>query len=321
MRLFSIILLSLFSITTFGQSTTIIPEKQPDTLAKKAIPQWKRTNVVGFDLNEIAFINWSSGGVNSISGIAKGKFTRIKRTSNTKFSNELLFRYGVNKQEETEFRKTDDAVQFMSTYGYKRDSVSNWYHSAKFNYNTQFTNGYAYPNTDLPISKSLAPAYTFFGVGAEYSAPEDKINVYLSPLTMKNTWVLSQRLANKGAFGVQPAIRDSITGDIIRKGEMSRTEVGILVTTNVKREVYKNINVENRLSLYTDYINKFGNIDVDWELNVDFLVNEYVKANIGLHMVYDDDVKAKEEIDGKQVTLGPKLQIKQSLGIGFQYKF
>ena len=321
MRLLYLLLLSLFSLTTFAQTSAILPEKQPDTINKKTASEWKKTNVVGFDLNEIAFVNWSTGGISSISGLAKGKFTRIKRTSNTKFSNELSFRYGVNKQENIEFRKTDDAVQFMSTYGYKQDSLSNWYHSAKFSYNTQFTNGYAYPNTDLPISKSLAPAYTFFGIGAEYSAPEDKVNVYLSPLTMKNTWVLSQRLANKGAFGVQPAIIDSITGNIIRKGEMSRTEVGILVSTNIKREVYKNINVENRLSLYTDYINNFGNIDVDWELNVDFRVNEYVKANIGLHMVYDDDVKAKEEIEGKQVTLGPKLQIKQSLGIGFQYKF
>lgn len=321
MRLLHLLLIFFISLSAFAQNTSLTPSQTTDTLKKKPVSAWKRTNMVGFDLNEIAFFNWSPGGVSSVSGLLRGKFTRIKRTANTKFSNELLAKYGINKQENTESRKTDDEVKFTSTYGYKADSTSNWYHSAKFNYNTQFTNGYKYPNKDVAVSKSLAPAYTFFGIGAEYSVPEDKINVYLSPLTMKNTWVLSQRLANQGAFGVEPAIRDSITGNVIKKGKLSRTEVGILVTTHIKRQVFKNIEMENRLSLYTDYINKFGNIDVDWQLTVDFIVNEYIKANIGLHMVYDDDVKAKEEIDGKQVTLGPKIQVKQSLGIGFQYKF
>ncbi len=321
MRLFIIVITFIFAVPTFAQTTTIITQKPKDTIKNKPASDWVRTNEVGFDLSEIAFINWSPGGVSSISALAKGKFTRIKRTSNTKFSNELLVRYGLNKQEKTELRKTDDELKFMSTYGYKADSLSNWYHSAKFNFNTQFTNGYAYPNTEVAVSKSFAPAYTFFGIGAEYSAPEDKVNVYLSPLTMKNTFVLSQRLANQGAFGVQAAVRDSITNEVIRKGKLSRTEIGILTTANIKRQIFENISAETRISLYTDYINNFGNIDVDWQLTVDFIVNEYVKANIGLHMVYDDDVKAKEEIDGEQITLGPKLQLKQSLGIGFQYKF
>ncbi|MCC7026186.1 MAG: hypothetical protein IT265_04470 [Saprospiraceae bacterium] len=79
--------------------------------------------------------------------------------------------------------------------------------------------------------------------------------------------------------------------------------------------------LENRLSLYSDYLNNFGNIDVDWQLQVDMIVNEYVKANIGIHMIYDDDIKAKEEVNGEQITVGPKLQLKQALGIGVVYVF
>src|SRR5690606_37911449 len=161
-------------------------------------------NTINFDLSEIAFVNWNAGGVNSITGLVNGTFTRLRRTSKTKFSNELIVRYGVNKQESIEWRKTDDAFQFSSTYGYRKDTITKWFHSAKFNFNTQFTNGYAYPNTDLAISMPFAPAYTFFGVGAEYSNREENINIYLSPLTLKNTLVLNQRLANQGAFGVTP---------------------------------------------------------------------------------------------------------------------
>ena len=84
---------------------------------------------------------------------------------------------------------------------------------------------------------------------------------------------------------------------------------------------YKNINFEHRVSLYTDYINNFGNIDVDWQLQLDMTVNQYVKANIGTHLVYDDDIKSKEEENGVQVTKGPKVQLKQLLGVGVVYQF
>jgi uncharacterized protein YutD len=76
-------------------------------------------------------------------------------------------------------------------------------------------------------------------------------------------------------------------------------ELGFLLTGFYKRNI-QNITVENRLSLYSDYINKFGNIDVDYDLTLE-LVNEYVKTNIGVHVIYDDDIKAKEEVNGKQV--------------------
>ena len=77
----------------------------------------------------------------------------------------------------------------------------------------------------------------------------------------------------------------------------------------------------NYYSLNGNYINNFGNIDVDWQLQLDMTVNQYVKANIGTHIVYDDDIKSKQEIAGEQVTLGPKTQLKQVLGVGIVYAF
>ncbi len=234
--------------------------------------------------------------------------------------NELILRYGVNKQDGVELRKTDDAFQLNSTFGYRKDTVSNWYHSAKFNFNTQFTNGYSYPNTDKAISKPFAPAYLFLGIGAEYVNKVKKYSLYLSPLTQKTTMVLDQTLADQGSFGVDKATYDA-NGNLISKGKKSKNELGALVSGIHKNEVYKNITLENKLSLYSDYINNFGNIDVDWQMSVDLTVNEYVRANIGSHLLYDDDIKAKEEIDGKQVTLGPKVQLKQLLGVGLVYLF
>lgn len=313
-RIFGLFFLLSFQ-SVFSQNADSIPKIKPDTIS-----HWEKKNIVGFDLSEIAFMNWSAGGNSSISGLLKGNLTRKYAYQNIKWYNELIIRYGVNKQDGIELRKTDDAFQFNSTFGYRKDTISNWYHSAKFNFNTQFTNGYNYPNTDLAISKPFAPAYIFLGVGAEYANKAKKINVYISPLTFKTTLVLDQRLANQGAFGVTKAVYD-IDGNLITEGEKTRTEMGLLLTGAYKKEVYKNIFLENKLSLYSDYINNFGNIDVDWQFQLELIVNEYVKGTIGTHLIYDDDIKAKEEVNGEQITVGPKLQLKQMLGIGLVYNF
>ena len=293
----------------------IIRTELPDSIS-----YWKKTNKVGLDISQITFVNWSAGGNNSISGLINGQFIRNYKRTNILWDNELIVRYGINKQEGQDVRKTDDQIQLNSTFGYKRDTISNWYYAGKFNFNTQFANGYAYPNTDLAISNPFAPAYIFLGIGAEYSRKDLNLNVYISPLTNKTTLVFDQRLANQGAFGVDKAVYD-INGDLIREGKNTRTEVGVLITNQWKKEVYQNIILEHRISLYTDYINNFGNIDVDWQLQLAMVVNKYVKANIGTHILYDDDIKSKEEENGVQVTKGPKVQLKQLLGVGIVYAF
>jgi hypothetical protein len=304
----------LFFVYQFNYGQLITTEL-PDTIS-----YWSKENKVGLDISQITFVNWNAGGNNSISGLIKGQFIRTYTRENIHWKNELIMRYGINKQESQEVRKTDDQFAFNSTFGYKRDTISNWYYAGKFNFNTQFANGYAYPNIDLAISRPFAPAYTFLGIGAEYSRKDLNLNFYLSPLTQKTTMVFDQRLADQGAFGVEKAVYDEF-GTLIREGKNIRNETGILVTNQWKREIFENINFENRIALYTDYINNFGNIDVDWQLQLDLTVNQYVKANIRTHLVYDDDIKSKEEEGGVQVIRGPKIQWKQLLGLGVVYQF
>jgi hypothetical protein len=281
---------------------------------------WVSKKTIGLDINQVAFMNWNAGGNSSIAGLLRADFSKRYTRESVLWNNEISVRYGINKQDGRELRKTDDVFSLLSNFGYKTDPTSNWYYSARFSFNTQFSNGYSYPNIVIPISRPFAPAYIFLGVGTEHNLKEKNLNFYFSALTIKNTLVLDQRLADLGSFGVDGAIYDE-SGNLIRNGKMTRNEVGILLSNFWKTTIYKNMTLENRLSLYTDYINNFGNIDVDWQIQVDMIVNEYVRANIGLHMLYDDDVKAKEQIDGVQTTVGPKVQLKQGIGIGFVYIF
>jgi hypothetical protein len=81
--------------------------------------------------------------------------------------------------------------------------------------------------------------------------------------------------------------------------------------------------MKTQLSLYSDYLNDFGNVDVKWDLNFDLIINRFIRTNIRAYLIYDNDIKFKEDVDndGQLETLGARLQLKQLLGIGVLVTF
>lgn len=302
--------------------------KKTKPLGKKSkrfrVPSfWIKVNNLEIALNEAAFVNWNAGGNNSITGIGNLKFERNYKFRYIQWDNYLDLKYGLNAQEDQKLRKSGDEIRMSSTFGYRQDTITNWYYSVKANLKTQFTNGYKYPDRTTPISRFMAPGYFFFGAGTSYITPDQNFNLYTSPLTLKATYVLDQRLADSGAFGVTKAITDT-NGNVLTQGETVFVELGLLITNTWKTSIAKNVKINHRLSLYTDYLSSFGNVDVDWELNFDLTVNKYIKASIGTHVIYDDDILFDEikDTDGIVIDVGvPRIQFKQILGVGIKYDF
>jgi hypothetical protein len=317
-------------LTTTADSLVIakdILQDRVDTLKVQKdsiIPNyWKSLNRASLDVSEVAFVNWNAGGTNSISGLVGLELQRNFRKDHMVWENRFNMRYGVNKQEDRDLRKTDDILEMHSRFGFRNDTLSNWYFSANFSFQTQFSRGYKYSGEDRQvISRFLAPAYMFLGVGTVYGEHIESFSAYPSPLTLKSTFVLDQALADAGSFGVEPAEYD-IEGNRIKKGETSRKEVGILVTSKYESVVMENIKMRNLITLYTDYLNDFGNVDIDWEVNFNFKVNNYVRASFGSHLRYDNDIKTitDEDGDGESEIRGAKVQWKQLLGIGVAVDF
>lgn len=301
---------------------------QPDSLylkkkeEKEKRPEWVKKQRFTVDLNEVSFVNWNAGGSNSISALLGYQFSYDYSDKYFFWNNNVIAGYGINGQQGRETRKTTDIFEFNSNFGYNPTENSNWFYSARFNFKTQFDYGYQYPNVNNPISKFMAPGYLFFGFGMDYGKNIDNLSLYLSPITLKATFVLDETLANAGKFGVTPAVRDT-DGNIIKPGKRSRQEAGILINNNYKTEVAKNVTAESVLSLYSDYINNFGNVDVDWRLNLNFKVNNFIRATFESHIRYDDDVKTSvpSAIEGQFDEVGAKVQWKQFLGIGFAVDF
>lgn len=288
------------------------------------IPNWSKTNRASLDISEVAFVNWNAGGSNSISGLLGLEIERDYQKDYLVWENRVIARYGVNKQQGQKIRKTDDNFEIHSRFGWRKDTISNWYYSANFSFITQFTKGYNYANSEnIPISKLMAPAYMFLGLGTVYGERIEYFSAYMSPLTLKSTFVLDQALADIGSFGVTPATYDDL-GNRLTKGKNSRKELGIFITSAFEKELLENIAVRNLVSFYTDYLNDFGNIDIDWEINFNFQVNEYVRASLGSHLKYDNDVKMilEDETENSEAKYeGAKVQWKQLFGIGVLVDF
>lgn len=305
--------IATYGVRRIAPKTGLNKTKALSEKPKKFVPPtfWIEENKFGLNINEVAFVNWNAGGENSISALANQVFVRNYKFRYLKWENELRFRYGINVQEGQGLRKTEDLIRLTSTFGFRKDTLSNWFYSAKAKFNTQFSNGFNYPNRETPISRFMAPGYLFFGAGTSYIKPDNSLNIYISPTTMKATFVFDEDLSNKGAFGVSP-------------GDNSFIEFGFLFTQTWETQVFKNVQMNHRLNLYTDYIRSFGNVDIDWELNFEFKVNKYINANIGTHLIYDDDIKFDQVVNdaGDVIDPGtPRIQFKQVLGIGLGYNF
>jgi hypothetical protein len=309
-------------------NTSVISFKKTKPLDKgyktfKTPTFWQSINLLGLSFSEVAFVNWNAGGNNSVSALGSARFERNYKFRYLQWENYMELRYGVNAQDNQKLRKTDDAIRFSSTFGYRQDTITNWYYSVKANFNTQFSNGYKYPDRTTPISRFMAPGYSFLGAGTSYISAGGKFNLYFSPLTQKATFVLDQNLADQGAFGVEKAVLDA-DGNVLVQGKHVFLELGFLISNNWETEVYKNMALKHRLSLYTDYLRNFGNIDVDWELNIDLRVNEFIMTTIGTHILYDNDILFDPIKNAEGVVINdgkPRIQFKQLLGVGVSYNF
>ena len=239
-----------------------------------------------------------------------GKFRRRYNEKTFFWDNDLEINYGINAQKGREVRKTDDKVSLTSSFGYRGSSHSFWYYTARAQFLTQISNGYKYPNVDDAISKLFAPAYFTLGLGAEYAPTHINFNLFLSPMTLKTTMVLDKRLSDEGAFGVE-------------KGKKTVSELGFSASGRWEKKVMDNITLNTNFTIYGDYLEKFGNIDIDWETGLSLKVNNYVQARLGIHLKYDDDVKfySYKDPQGQTHHYGARTQFKQLLGVGVLYTF
>ena len=291
-----------------------------DSIAPQERVVWhKLEGSLGMTVNQLGITYWAAGGESNMSGKVTGNF---KYTYNRKMFNYVttgLFMYGAQGYTKTNrWEKTEDRMELATTMTHNNNR--NLTFTAMSMLKTQFTNGYAYPNDSVPISKFFAPAYLTVSIGYTYTI-HDIVTIFFSPSAGKFTFVNDQKLADKGSFGVEAGYWNIVEGDSIWiPGKRFLGELGFNVIIKYKQTFNDNIGVFSTLNLYNNYmdVNRANrwNIDVDWETGVRFTISRSISTVINVHLIYDDNVRFN--VDGREK---PILQFKESIGINFLYKF
>ncbi len=280
---------------------------------------WSLGGLGTINVSQVSLNNWAAGGESSLSVLGVANLYANYKHGRHNWDNALDVTYGTVKLQDQQLRKSDDKLELNAKYGYK--ASKRWFYSAQLNVKTQLTPTYT-ETRDSMISGFMSPAFILASLGMDYK-PSSKLSVFISPLTSKLTVVTSQLLADKGAFGVDGADKNAAGNLIAGTGSHLREEFGGYVNVRYKEEILQNITLVSKLDLFSNYLKSPQNIDLNWENSVNFKVNKFISANLFVHMIYDDDVNitVPGKGDGKPSTSGPRLQVKQALGIGFSYKF
>jgi hypothetical protein len=290
-----------------------------DSEAPADTSYWTVGGVTTLTFSQVSLTNWASGGENSVS--LNGYFNVFADYQKDKisWSNNLELGYGIVKQgRDAKPTKTDDIIIATTQFGYKIKGDKLFW-STLLDFRTQFYRGVN--EEGERISDFMAPGYLLLASGLDWK-PNKVFSITYAPVTGKFTFVTDQDLANEGAFGVDPGVRDQ-NGNLVSQGSTSRAELGSFVrVTFKKQDIIKNVNVNSKLELFTNYIDQFGNIDVNWQNMLVMKVNSFLSVNWQSQLIYDDDIKISEINDqGEEVNVGPKVQFKSVFGVGVTYKF
>jgi hypothetical protein len=254
---------------------------------------WKRGGNVSFLFNQSAFnTEWLGGGTSNIAGNFGINYDFNYNSRNSVWDNKIILAYGLTKLKDQKTTKSDDRVEFTSLYG-KKAGQGYWYYSGFFNFRTQMDSGFDL-KTDVKISHFFSPAYLQAGPGMLWKR-SDNLKVNIAPATSRLIFVNKQFTVLGSAFGVE-------------QGKTSRFEFGAALNGYYKLTLMKNITMENILNLYSNYLDKPQNVDVDYQMNLVMAINKYISANVALQTIYDDNaIKA--------------VQVREVFGIGINYGF
>jgi hypothetical protein len=285
------------------------------TITDTSAKHWKHGGVISLNGQEVSLTNWAAGGQGAISlgGLINVYFNYHK--NKIIWNTNINLAYGIIKNGSTkDWLKTDDRIQLTSKVG--REAFKKAYYSALFDFKTQFAPGYNYPNDSTKISNFLAPAYGLLALGMDFEV-DSNLSFFVSPATARVTYVGDNNLARQGAYGVQAQVLDA-NGAVVTPYKNIRYQFGGYAKMQYQRRIMQNVSFGTMVEVFSDYVNHPENLYVNWTTLLAMKVNKFISATFSTQLIYDPAVKIKQA-DGNLV--GPRVQFKQVLGVGFSYKF
>ena len=242
--------------------------------------------------------NWYKGGNSSLAMLALLKGNITYKKEKFVWENTGEWRMGLSTTGKADsvhkVNVTDDLFKIYSKAGYQvyKDKLLV---SASTELQTTFLPSFKANSTQLK-SGFMTPIRFNLGIGVDYK-PIEWVTVNFSPATYKL---------------VHAAISDSNRVDVtsfgIDKGQNTLSEFGSSLRIEAKYKPLREIELYTLLYLYTNY----RQVEFDWQIDVDFIINRFLSTHLTLHPRFDSTVKSSEP---------QHLQFKELLSIGFNHYF
>ncbi len=278
---------------------------------------WKFKTDLSYLLSQGVISNWAKGGESNISSVLDVTSALNYNNKVTKVNSATSARFALGLQASGKYggiRKNLDIFEINSKINHK--AFGKFDLSGIFQFKSQFLPGYTYPNdtTSILVSKFFNPATFILGYGLEYK-PDKNTSISFSPFSYKGTFVTDTANIIQTKYGIAADKR-------------SKNELGAYLTINSKLVLFEKINMSNRIQLFSNFLSRPQNVDVDWEMIATMPLNWFTDLRVNTHLIYDDNTllpvfERGEPVlgtDGKQKK-APMVQFKELLGVSFVFKF
>ncbi len=258
---------------------------------KDSTKLWTKKGNVSILFNQSAYNKqWLGGGTSNVAGNFGLNYDFNYKKGGVVWDNKFIVAYGLSKIKGNEkSAKTDDRLELNSLWGKK--ATGNWYYSIYFNFKTQMDVGY--DKNETLISHFFSPAYFQMGPGFLWKK-DNNLSVNFAPTAAK-------------LIVVHPHFTDLGSSFGVLQGDATRFEFGASISAHYKVVIMTNVTMENRLNLYSNYLDNPQNVDINYQMNLMMKINKYLSANVAMQAIYDDNsIKAVQvsEVFGLGVNFG-----------------
>ncbi|MFV0522000.1 MAG: DUF3078 domain-containing protein [Mangrovibacterium sp.] len=269
------------------------------------VTPWTYGGVLNLALNQTYLKNWVKGGETSLAGLFTFKGYANYNLDKITWSNTLDVRSGWISPSDGGLEKNEDRFELISKFGLQ--AVKKWYYTAETDLETQLFNSYDYPDRTTPKSGFMAPLKSLFKLGMDYKK-DDNLSLFVSPITIKCVSMRDTSIYDQTQFGID-------------EDSKSFWDLGLNLDIAYSQKIFENLSVNTKYKMFIDYKNIFTAYDVDWENTFDFKINNFMKAQIILHLLYDDNVTfdtGKVDASGEAIYKA-KWQFREFFTLGFTY--
>ena len=258
---------------------------------------WRREAVVMLQVTQnYVTNNWYQGGSSSFAGLgtAKGQISYISdqftwentgewRMGGTTIANDSLHKVNT----------TDDMFRVYTKANLR--IIPKLFASVSGELETRLLPTYRSNSNELK-SGPFSPVRFNAAVGIDWK-PVKRLSLSVSPLSYKVVHIHDTARVQVKDYG-------------LKEGQQTQHNIGSSVRLEYTWKPVREVELEMRFFTYTNY----KDVEIDLEVNCDFIINRFLSARLQLHPRYDSSVIMKGDKHAK-------LQFRELLSIGFAHKF